>query len=121
MSRAGNSSGPRYFSVSGKSSIFLFSVTSAEHAGALQFACMTSARHSKTAIGASVLLVLTSVSHSECVSISEAKNHIGEIRCVSGKVERVARGNGGVHYLDFCGDYRICPFTAVIFPRDLKS
>src|SRR2546422_11108218 len=27
----------------------------------------------------------------------------------------------GVHYIDFCEDYRLCPFTAVIFPSDLKS
>ena len=27
----------------------------------------------------------------------------------------------GVHYLDFCEDYRICPFTVVIFPHDLAQ
>jgi hypothetical protein len=26
-----------------------------------------------------------------------------------------------VHYLDFCDDYRNCPFTVVVFPRDLKN
>jgi hypothetical protein len=26
-----------------------------------------------------------------------------------------------VHYLDFCEDFRLCPFTVVIFPSDLKS
>jgi hypothetical protein len=57
----------------------------------------------------------------ECISFTEAINHIGEIHCVSGKVLNVKQGNGGVRYLDFCEDYRLCTFTVVIFPRDLKS
>jgi hypothetical protein len=27
----------------------------------------------------------------------------------------------GVHFLDLCDDFRLCPFTVVIFPGDLKS
>jgi hypothetical protein len=27
----------------------------------------------------------------------------------------------GVHYLDFCEDYRTCPFSVVIFSHDLKN
>ncbi|MGA9040711.1 MAG: hypothetical protein WB421_09270 [Terriglobales bacterium] len=57
----------------------------------------------------------------ECIPFTEALNHIGEIHCVTGKVLNVKQGSGGVHYLDFCEDYRLCPFTVVIFPRDLKS
>jgi hypothetical protein len=56
-----------------------------------------------------------------CVPFPEAINHIGEIHCVSGKVLNVKQGSGGVHYLDFCEDYRLCSFTVVIFPRDSKS
>ena len=29
-------------------------------------------------------------------------------------------GTGGVHFLDFCEDFRVCPFTVVVFPGDLK-
>jgi len=58
---------------------------------------------------------------SECLPFTEAIHHIGEIHCVSGKVLNVKAGSGGVHYLDFCEDYRLCSFTVVIFRRDLKS
>ena len=50
----------------------------------------------------------------------EAKKHISETRCVSGKVLRVKEGNRGVTFLDFCEDYLVCPFTVVVFPSDLK-
>ena len=67
-------------------------------------------------------IVLVSITgRADCISISEAKNHVGETRCITGKVVRVKSGDRGVHYLDFCEDYRTCPFTVVVFPRDLKS
>jgi hypothetical protein len=39
---------------------------------------------------------------------------------VTGKVLRVKQGNRGVHFFDFCEDYRLCLFTVVVFPGDLK-
>jgi len=57
----------------------------------------------------------------DCIPITEAQNHVGETRCVTGVVYRVERGNRGVHFLDFCEDYRVCPFTVVVFPSDLKN
>jgi rRNA processing protein Gar1 len=57
----------------------------------------------------------------DCIPFTEAKSHIGEIRCVSGRVMRVERGERGTYYLDFCEDYRICRFTVVVFARDLKN
>jgi hypothetical protein len=33
----------------------------------------------------------------------------------------VQQGNGGVHFFDFCEDFRVCPFTVVVFPGDLKQ
>ena len=56
-----------------------------------------------------------------CIPFGEARNHIGSTRCVTGKVLRVQQGNGGVHFFDFCEDYRVCPFTVVVFPSDLKK
>jgi hypothetical protein len=58
---------------------------------------------------------------SNCIPFAEARNHIGATRCVTGKVLRVQQGNGGVHFFDFCEDYRVCPFTVVVFPSDLKK
>ena len=46
---------------------------------------------------------------------------MGETRCVTGKVVRVAIGSKNTHYLDFCEDYRLCPFTVVIFSHDMKN
>jgi hypothetical protein len=57
----------------------------------------------------------------KCVPFSEAQKHIGAMTCVSGTVVRVEQGNGGVHFFDFCEDYRVCPFTVVVFPSDLKQ
>jgi len=48
-------------------------------------------------------------------------NYIGEIHCVTGKVLNVKQGSGGVHYLDFCDDWCLRPFTLVIFPKVWKS
>jgi ssDNA-binding Zn-finger/Zn-ribbon topoisomerase 1 len=65
-------------------------------------------------------LFFPAVSIADCIAITEAKKHIGETRCVSGKVLRVKEGNRGVTFLDFCEDYEVCPFTVVVFPSDLK-
>jgi DNA/RNA endonuclease YhcR with UshA esterase domain len=46
---------------------------------------------------------------------------VGEIKCITGTVIRVKQGSRGVHFLDFCDNFRLCPFTVVIFPSDLKS
>ncbi|HEY1800415.1 MAG TPA: hypothetical protein VGG46_05705 [Terriglobales bacterium] len=51
---------------------------------------------------------------------SEALHHVGESRCVTGKIFRVQQGSNGIHYLDFCEDYHACTFTVVIFRGDLK-
>jgi hypothetical protein len=68
------------------------------------------------------LLVLSALqcSFAECLPFTNAGEHIGETKCIAGKIFRVQQGNAGVHYLDFCEDYRTCPFTVVIFARDLK-
>jgi hypothetical protein len=57
----------------------------------------------------------------ECIPYTEAPERIGKIVCVRGTVVRVAAGRTGVTYLDFCDDYRVCPFVVVIFPRDLRQ
>jgi hypothetical protein len=58
---------------------------------------------------------------SDCLPIHEASQHVGETKCVTGKVIRVKVGTKGVHYLDFCEDQLACPFTVVVFPSDLKD
>ena len=58
---------------------------------------------------------------SDCLSIGDVKQHVGETKCVTGKVLRVKVGAQGVHYVDFCQDQLACPFTVVVFPSDLKD
>jgi hypothetical protein len=58
---------------------------------------------------------------SDCLPIREASQHVGETKCVTGKVLRVKVGAKGVHFIDFCEDQMACPFTVVIFPHDLKD
>jgi hypothetical protein len=57
----------------------------------------------------------------DCVAIGDASKHVGETKCVIGKVLHVKAGSRGVHFLDFCLDQMACPFTVVVFSRDLKD
>jgi len=70
-----------------------------------------------------LIIVLSPISAraADCLPIHEAGQHIGEVKCVTGKVMRVKIGDKGVHFLDFCEDQMACPFTVVIFSHDLKD
>jgi hypothetical protein len=69
-----------------------------------------------------VLIPLSApVEAADCLSIHEAAQHIGETKCVAGKVLKVKLGNKGVHFLDFCEDQMACPFSVVVFANDLKD
>src|SRR5947207_3480997 len=67
------------------------------------------------------LLISGDCSAAECIPLDQAGKHIGETQCVRAKVIRVEEGSGGVHYLDFCEDYRLCSFSVVVFSYDLKK
>jgi hypothetical protein len=67
------------------------------------------------------LLASSFLSAADCIPIREASQHVGETKCVTGKVIRVKVGNKGVHFLDFCEDQLACPFTVVVFPSGLKD
>ncbi|MFZ0770964.1 MAG: hypothetical protein WCA49_13945 [Candidatus Sulfotelmatobacter sp.] len=68
-----------------------------------------------------VLLSAAAAFASDCLPIREASQHVGETKCVTGKVLRVKVGARGVHFVDFCEDQTACPFTVVVFPHDLKD
>jgi DNA/RNA endonuclease YhcR with UshA esterase domain len=53
-----------------------------------------------------------------CIDFHDAGVHIGEEVCVSGRVLRVFVSRASNTFLDFCADYRDCPFTSVIFSSD---
>ena len=59
------------------------------------------------------------MSSGECLPLQRASQHIGDFMCISGRVFEVKEGPSGTTFLNFCADYRTCPFTVVVFPRDL--
>ena len=60
------------------------------------------------------------VSPQDCLGIADAGKHIRKQACVTGTVVRVEEGRG-VTFLDFCPEYRACPFTVVVFAGDLRK
>ena len=64
---------------------------------------------------------LCAAASAECFPITQARDHIGETQCITGKVLRVKRGSRGATFFDFCEDFRVCPFTVVVFPGHLKD
>src|SRR5687768_8626357 len=68
------------------------------------------------------VFALTALTQAACIPITKAKEHINDSVCVTGKVLKVAVSRrSGTHFLNFCEDYRDCPFSVVVFGRDLTS
>jgi hypothetical protein len=55
------------------------------------------------------------------IDYTEASKHISETASVQGKLLKAYTAKSGVTFLDFCTDYKSCPFTAVIFSDDFKK
>jgi endonuclease YncB( thermonuclease family) len=55
------------------------------------------------------------------VDYTEAPNYVGEYACVSGKIDHVYTSEKGTIFLNFCPDYKTCPFGAVIFGEDANK
>jgi len=53
-----------------------------------------------------------------CEDIRNAGPLVGKSGCVAGLVLRVYSARTGNTFLDFCQDYRSCPFSSVIFASD---
>jgi exonuclease VII large subunit len=68
-----------------------------------------------------ILFAARAFAVTDCLPIEQASHHVGETKCVTGKVRRVKIGAKGVHFLDFCEDQAACPFTVVVFPSNLKD
>ena len=65
-------------------------------------------------------VLLSGICGADCIPIEHAKEHVGDNVCVSGKVLNVTEKRG-VRFLNFCEDFRLCPFTVVVFNRDLRD
>ena len=67
------------------------------------------------------ILLLAATAAAKCLPMGEALKHIGDTACVTGKVLTVSESPNGAWFLNFCDDYRQCPFTVVAFARDLRD
>ncbi len=67
------------------------------------------------------ILLFSASLAAKCLPMSEAGKHIGDTKCIAGKVLTVTQSPNGAWFLNFCDDYRKCPFTVVAFSRDLRD
>jgi hypothetical protein len=68
------------------------------------------------------VLLLGSISSAKCIDFKDAPKKIDEEVCVTGKVLKVTHSpRSGTVFLNFCEDYRDCPFSVVIFPKDVAD
>lgn len=67
------------------------------------------------------ILLLGTLASAACLPIAEAPKKVGETVCITGKVLKVVEGKNGTHFLNFCEDYRQCPFSVVVFAGDLRQ
>ena len=58
------------------------------------------------------------VNTAPCVDFRHADPLVGKNGCVAGLVLRVYAARTGNTFLDFCEDYRTCPFSSVVFASD---
>ncbi len=54
----------------------------------------------------------------DCIDFRKAQEHLGDAGCVTGKILDVYTSARGNTFLNYCVDYRDCPFQAVIFSED---
>jgi hypothetical protein len=57
----------------------------------------------------------------DCITVDQAPEYIGKTKCVVGKVMKVGMSSAGSMFLDFCEDYRKCPFVVIVFQSNLKN
>ena len=74
-------------------------------------------------LAGALLIVLAPVpALSKCLPITEAPKQVGETACIIGKVVKVGESKrSGTMFLNFCDDFRNCPFSVVVFPSELKD
>ena len=66
------------------------------------------------------MLFPAATARADCIAMEKAAANIGANKCVSGRVVKVTHGERGTTYLNFCDDYRLCPFQIVVFAGDLR-
>jgi hypothetical protein len=59
--------------------------------------------------------------HAGCIPFAEAGQHIGQVRCIRGKLLRVEQDQQGLTRLNFCEASQSCQFVVVVPEEDLKK
>ncbi len=55
----------------------------------------------------------------ESIDYTKAPDHVGEYKTVEGKVDNVYYSKkSDTTFINFCADYKTCPFCAVVFSSD---
>jgi hypothetical protein len=67
------------------------------------------------------IVFAAALASAECLPIAEAPKRIGQTTCIRGTVVKVTRTESGTHFLNFCDDWQKCPFSAVVFAKDLRQ
>src|SRR3954469_25482245 len=68
-----------------------------------------------------VLFLTLSAFGKDCIPFEQAPEFIGKTICVTGRVMKVGQSGRGSMFLDFCNDYRKCPFVVIVFQSNLKN
>ena len=55
------------------------------------------------------------------IDYTEASAHIGDIASVRGTLVKAHTSSSGTVFLDFCANYKTCPFSGVVFADDAKQ
>jgi hypothetical protein len=55
------------------------------------------------------------------IPFSEAPDHVGDYASVTGTVTRVYTSKSNTTFINFCAEYKTCPFSAVVFASDAKK
>ena len=60
----------------------------------------------------------SAIAQSNSINYTDAPHHIGKQVVISGKVNNIFVSKTNTTFINFCQDYRSCPFSAVIFADD---
>jgi hypothetical protein len=65
-----------------------------------------------------LMLFFSAPAFSQCISISDAPQHVGKKTCVAAKVLKVSENENGAYIFEFCSNAKSCPFVVRVFPVD---
>ena len=67
------------------------------------------------------LFFVSCFSFAGCISFNDAPKHVGENRCIKGKIIRIDPAEAGFTRLSFCREPAECAFTALIFGAEAEK